>query len=176
MSNADHATVRKQRGFRDRNRDKPVLSVLPEKYAEWYLEFCPTGDATRSDLAAAFVEHAREAAERYAETERYSRPVGWETWRRDPKSRAWMREHKAHRRAWAKAIDLLWEFSEGEQVDADALREALVRESIRRHWQGTRRARHEESAFCKAARLVREMADLDRMAEVRREAVHEDYR
>ena len=172
----DDVDVQKQRGFRERNPEKPVLSLTADRYAKWYLAFCPTGEATRSALAEEFVARARDAAEEYVEMERCSRPDWWNDFTRDPESRAWMREHLAHRQAWAVAIDLLWHYSDDEQVDAHAIREALVRQSLRRHREGTRRARHEETAFCTAARIVRETAGLERMPEARRAAIREDYR
>jgi hypothetical protein len=169
-------SVQKQRGFRERNPGKPVLSILADRYAKWYLEFCPTGDTTRSELAEVFFENAREAAEDYVDMEECSRPAVWNDYTRDPESRHWMHKHFDERQAWAKSIDLLWTFSDGEDVDADALREALVRMSLRRHRDGNRRDRNEEHIFVKAAGIVREKAGLDRMTDARREAIHEDYR
>jgi len=169
-------SVQKQRGFRERNPGKPVLSILADRYSKWYLEFCPTGDTTRSELAEAFFENAREAAEDYVDMEECSRPAAWNDFTRDPESQMWMHKHFDERQAWAKSIDLLWTFSDNEDVDADALREALVRMSLRRHRQGSRRDRNEEHVFVKAAVVVREKAGLDRMTDARREAIHEDYR
>lgn len=169
-------SVSKQRGFRERSPDKPVLGMLADRYSEWYLEFCPTGETTRSELAEVFFEKASVAAERYVEMEECSRPDVWNDYTRDPESKMWMNKHYDERTAWAKSIDLLWQFSEGEDVDADALREALVRMSLRRHRQGSRRDRNEEHIFVKAAGIVRERAGLDRMADAREEAIHEDYR
>lgn len=169
-------SVQKQRGFRERNPDSPMLSILADRYSEWYLEFCPTGDTTRSELAEVFFEKASEAARDYVDMEECSRPDWWNDYTRDPESRMWMHKHFDERQAWAKSIDLLWTFSEGEDVDADALREALVRMSLRRHRQGSRRDRNEEHIFVKAADVVREKAGLDRMTDARREAIHEDYR
>lgn len=166
----------KQEGFRDRNPDQPVVSMLTDRYSKWYLEFCPTGDTTRSELAEVFFENAREAAEDYVDMEECSRPAAWNDFTRDPESRMWMHKHFDERQAWAKSIDLLWTFSEGEDVDADAFREALVRMSLRRHRQGSRRDRNEEHIFVKAADVVREKAGLDRMTDARRQAIHEDYR
>lgn len=168
-------SVSKQRGFRERSPDKPVLGMLADRYSEWYLEFCPTGDTTRSELAETFFEKASEAARDYVEMEECSRPDWWNDYTRDPESRHWMHKHFDERQAWAYAIDLLWQFSEGEEVDADALREALIRMSLRRHRQG-RRGRNEEHIFVKAAGIVRENAGIDRMTDARREAIHEDYR
>lgn len=169
-------SVSEQRGFRDRNADRPVLGMLADRYSKWYLEFCPTGDTTRSELAEVFFEKASEAAERYVEMEECSRPGVWNNFARDPESRMWMNEHYDERTAWAKSIDLLWQFSNDQDVDADALREALIRMSIRRHRQGSRRARNEEHIFVKAAGVVREKADLVRMSDARQEAIREDYR
>lgn len=87
-----------------------------------------------------------------------------------------MNKHYDERTAWAHSIELLWKFSDGESVDADALREALVRMSLRRHRQGSRRDRNEEHIFVRAAGIVREKASLDRMTDTRHEAIHEDYR
>lgn len=169
-------SVQKQRGFRERSPDKPVLGMLADRYSEWYLEFCPIGDTTRSELAETFFEKAREAARDYVDMEECSRPAPWNDFTRDPESRHWMHKHFDERQAWAKSIDLLWQFSDGEDVDADALREALVRMSVRRHRQGSRRDRNEEHIFVKAAGIVREEADIDRMDESRRKAIHKDYR
>jgi hypothetical protein len=165
-----------QHQTRSRRRDeKPVLSLLADRYA-MRMEFQPTGDASRDELAEAFVSNARSAAERYVEMEECSRPAAWNDFTRDPESRHWMNKHFDERQAWAKSIDLLWRFSEGEDVDADALREALVRMSLRRHRDGSRRDRNEEHIFVKAAGIVREKAGLDRMAEPRREEIGRDYR
>ena len=46
----------KQRGFRERSPDKPLLGMLADRYSEWYLEFCPTGETTRSEVAETFFE------------------------------------------------------------------------------------------------------------------------
>jgi len=165
-----------QRRYRERNPNDPVLNLLADRYAKWYLEFCPTGDATRSEIAEQFFEHAREAATRYVEMERASRPDVWNDYTRDPGSRMRMNKHYDERTAWANSIDLLWQFSEGDAVDADALREALVRMSIRRHRAGHRRDRNEEHIFVKAAEIVRETAGLDRMPDARNDALYEDYR
>jgi hypothetical protein len=165
----------KQQGFRERNPDKPVLGILGDRYSEWYLEFCPTGEATRSEFAEVFFENASEAAERYVEMEECSRPDWWNEYTRDPESKMWMNKHYDERTTWAKSIDLLWQFSDGEDVDADALREALIRMSFRRHRQGSRRDRNEEHIFVKAAKIVREKADLERMTEQRETSIHEDY-
>lgn len=169
-------SVQKQLGFRDRNPGEPVLSILADRYAKWHLEFCPTGDTTRSELAEVFFENAREAAENYVDMEECSRPAAWNEFTRDSESRMWMNKNYDERTAWAKSIDLLWKFSERQEVDADALREALVRMSLRRHRSGSRRDRNEEHIFVKAAGIVREKAGLDRMTDARREAIHEDYR
>jgi hypothetical protein len=150
--------------------------MLGKSYAEWYLEFHPTGETSRSELAEVFFEKASEAAREYVEMERVSRPDWWNHFTRDPESRHWMHKHMDERKAWAEAIDLLWQFSDGEDVDADALRESLVRMSLRRHGEGTRRARNEEHIFVKAADIVRERAGLERMSDQRRHAIHGDYR
>lgn len=164
----------KQQRYRERKPDRPVLGLLAERYSRHYLEFTPTGDTTRSELAEEFFENARKAAERYVEAERWSRPDVWNDWTRDPESRHWMETHLDHRRAWAKAIDVLWHFSDGQDVDADALQEALVRYSLRRHREG-RRGRNQEHIFVKAAGIVREKAGIERMSEARFEAVQADY-
>lgn len=169
-------SAEKQHRIRQRNPDKPVVSRSLRRYSEWYLEFHPTGDTTRSELATVFFEKARQAAEDYVDMEQCSRPAPWNDFTRDPESRHWMHKHLDERRAWAKAIDLLWGFSDGEDVDADALREALVRMSLRRHSAGTHRDRNEEHVFVQAAKIVREKAQLDQMPEARREAIHEVYR
>lgn len=166
----------KQRGFRERNPDQPVLSTLVDRYSKWYLDFCPTGETTRSELAEIFFENARDAAERYVEMEECSRPAAWNDFTRDPDSRRWMHKHMDERKVWAKNIDLLWEFSDGEDVDADALREAMVRLSLRHHRQGSLRDLNKEHFFVEAAGIVREKAGLDRMPEARRDAIGEDYR
>lgn len=173
---ASHGSRSEQQRLRNRNEDKPLLSITADRYAEWYLEFHPTGGARRSDLAGVFFENASEAAREYVDMEECSRPDWWNDFTRDPESRRWMNKHHDERRAWAKSIDLLWQFSDGDDVDADALREALVRVSLRRHRNGTRRDRNEEHIFVKAARIVREQAGLERMAESRRKAIHADYR
>lgn len=166
----------KQRRFRSRREDKPVLSLRADRYAEWYIEFCPTGDATLSEIAEVFFENARDAAESYVEMEACSRPDWWNDWTRDPESRMWMHKHLDERRAWAKSIDLLWQFSDGGAVDADAFREALVRMAIREHRHGSRRGRNREHAYLKAASIVREKAGVERMSDARSEAIHGDYR
>lgn len=169
-------TVTKQRKVRQRRSDKPLLSLSGRRYSEWYLEFHPTGNTTRSELAETFFEKARDAARDYVDMEACSRPAAWNDFTRDAESRMWMNKHYDERKAWAESIDLLWQLSDGENVDADALREALVRMSLRRHRQGSRRDRNEEHIFVKAARIVREKAGLDMMADAREEAIHEDYR
>lgn len=169
-------SVSEQRGFRERSPDKPVLGMLADRYSKWYLEFCPTGDTTRSELAEIFSERAREAAKSYVKMEECSRPDWWNDYTRDAESRMWMNKHFDERTAWAKSIELLWNFTEGEDVDADALREALVRMSFRRHRQGRRRDRNEEHVFAKAAEVVREKAGLERMSDARHEAIRRDYR
>ena len=168
--------VQKQRNLRERNPGKPLLSVTADRYSKWYLEFCPTGNTTRSELAEVFFDHAREAARDYVNMKELGSPVPWEDCTPNPKIRHWRHKHLDERQAWAKSIDLLWTFSEGQDVDADALREALVRMSLRRHQDGTHRARNEEHIFVTAASIVREKAGLDRMADAREEAIHEDYR
>jgi hypothetical protein len=165
----------KQRRFRERSPEKPVLALTADRYSEWYLEFCPTGEATRSEIAEVFFKKASVAAERYVEMEQSSRPDVWNEYTRDPQSRMWMNKHYDERTAWAKSIDLLWQFSDGQDVDADALREALVRMSLRRHRDGNHRDRNEEHVFVKAGRIVREKADLGRMTEQREKTIHEDY-
>lgn len=165
----------KQVRIRERNPDRPVLGLLRDRYSERYLEFCPTGDATRSELAEVFFENAREAARNYVEMEEVSRPDWWNDWTRDPESRHWMYKHLDERKAWARAIDYLWRFSDGEDVDNDALREALIREALSQHRQG-RRGRNEESALVKAAGIVREKAGLERMSDERSEEIYGDYR
>jgi|AntDeeMetagen681_2_1112603.scaffolds.fasta_scaffold02115_4 hypothetical protein len=159
---------------RTRDPEKPVVGLLANRYAEWYMGFQPIGNAARTELAEVFVEKARDAARRYVEMERVSRPACWNDWTRDPESRHWMHKHFDERQAWARSIELLWEFSDGEEVDADALREALVRHSLRFHRQG-RRGRNEEHVLVKAAGIVRDTAGLDRMSDARREAIHSDY-
>jgi len=177
MSETDQETAEgQQRRFRNRSPEKPVLSILPDRYGKYYLDFCPTGDATRSEIAEEFFEKARKAARDYVDMEEASRPADWNDFHRDAESRMWMHKHEDERVAWGRSIDLLWTFSEGEDVDADALREALIRMSYRRHEAGTRRDRNEEHIFVKAANIVREKAGLDRMPEGRRQAVRGDYR
>jgi len=171
----DEIDVGEQRRYRERSPEKPVLGMLADCYAEWYLDFCPTGDTTRTELAEVFFEKAREAAERYVEMEECSRPAAWNDWTRDPESRHWMEKHLDERRAWAQAIDYLWQYSRGETVDADALREALIRQSFRCHSRGGRRDRNEEHIFVKAAGIVREKAGLDRMPDARSDAARRDY-
>jgi hypothetical protein len=176
MSTTDTTDIEKQRRLRKRSPEKPRLNLLADRYAEWYLDFCPTGDTTRSELAAEFFEHAAEAARRYVEIEECSRPAPWNGYTRDPESQMWMHKHIDRRKAWAKAIDLLWQYSDGDEVDADALREALVRMSLRRHKDGSRRDRNEEHVFSKAAGIVRDRAGLSRMHDDRDKAVEQDYR
>jgi len=175
-SSEELSVTTKQRRFRERSPEKPVLSILPDRYGKYYLEFCPTGDATRSEIAEVFFEKARKAAKSYVEMEEASRPAAWNDFHRDAESRMWMHKHEDERVAWGRSIDLLWTFSEGEKVDADALRESLIRMSYRRHEAGTRRDRNEEHIFVKAAGIVREKAGLDRMPEPRSQAVRGDYR
>jgi len=157
-----------------RRQGTPIVGPLCDRYRRHHSHEA-TGDATRSELAEVFFEHAREAAEDYVEMERCSRPDWWNDWTRDHESLMWMREHLDERKAWAKAIDLLWRFSDGETVDADALREALIRMSFRRHRAGTRRDRNEEHIFVKAAGIVRDRAELDRMSDARHDEIFEDY-
>lgn len=175
QTNTDTNHTEQQR-FRKRSPDKPVLGMLAERYSEWYLEFCPTGETTRSELAEVFFSEASEAAERYVEMEECSRPDVWNDFTRDAESKMWMHKHFDERTAWAKSIDLLWEFSDSDAVDADALREALLRMSFRRHSRGNRRDRNAEHIFVKAASVVREEANLDRITEARQSAIRGDYR
>lgn len=176
MSTSDTTDIEKQRRIRQRSPDKPRLNLLADGYAEWYLDFCPTGDTTRSELAAEFFEHAAKAARRFVEIEEASRPAPWNGYTRDAASRRWMHKHRDHRQAWAKSIDLLWQYSDDDAVDADALREALVRFSLRRHNAGSRRDHNEEHVFSKAAHIVRDCGGLSRMHDERYKTVRGDYR
>ena len=176
MSTTDTIDIEKQRQLRKRSPEKPRLNLLADSYAEWYLDFCPTGDATRSEFAGVFFEHAAEAATAYVEIEESSRPAPWNGYTREAGSRRWMYKHYDHREAWAKTIDLLWQYSDGDAVDADALREALVRMSLRRHNAGSRRDHNEEHIFSKAAHIVRDRAGLSRMHDERYKSVRDDYR
>jgi len=172
MSETDEqATVinRSEQRYRDRQPEVPVVSLVADNYALHR-------EATRTALAKKFAEHAAEAARRYVEMEECSRPAAWNDFTRDSESRYWMNKHMDERKAWAKALDLLRTFSDGQDVDADALREALVRMSLRRHKAGSRRDRNEEHIFVKAAEIVRETAGIDRMNEPRRKEVRGDYR
>ena len=169
-------SLSERRGVRDRKPDNPVVGMLCDRYAEWYMDFRETGEATRSELAAVFFEKAADAAREFVEMEECSRPAPWNDYTRDPRSKHLMDKHYDERRAWAKAIDLLWTFSEDDAVDADALQEALLRMSFRRHASGHRRDRNEEHIFVKAAGIVREKAGIERMTDARSKDVRGDYR
>lgn len=161
---------------------EPRCSITADKHGVRE-PFRETGDATRSELAEAFVEKTREFAAR-VEDEHQS-PL-WECRWEFPEVERRAREYTCRREAWAKALDLLWAFSDGETVDADALREALVRQSLRRYHSaedarksGKAYWRHisaEETEFCRAASLVEELAGLEDMTDDRRDTIYEEYR
>lgn len=146
--------------------------------------FRRTDGVTRSELAEQFVEQSADYARRYAEIEEASRPAYWNDYQRDWESQRHMAEDRGQREAWAEAIDLLWTFSDGEDVDADALREALTRKSMRSYERAREERRHSkywfvlnsrESAFSRASTLVREEAGLETYSEKELDTIREQY-
>lgn len=139
---------------------------------------------TRSELAEEFVEQSADYARRYAEIEEASRPAYWNDYQRDWESQRHMAENRGQREAWAEAIDLLWTFSDGEDMDADALREALTRKSMRSYERAREERRHSkywfvlnarESAFSRASTLVREAAGLESYSETELDMIRKQY-
>lgn len=171
---ASDSDLSEQRRYRERSPEKPRVGYLGESYAEWYLGFCPTGDVTTSALAETFAEKARQQANEQRELAEVLDMAD----ERDHTQQALYdhsREAYHKRRAWGVALARLWRFSEGDAVDADALRESLLREGLRRHQRG-RHGRDEEHVLVKAAGIVRKKAGLDRMPDERRAAYRSDYR
>lgn len=146
--------------------------------------FQPADGVTRSQLAEQFVEKSTHHAETYADIEEASRPAYWNDYQRDGESERIMAESRGKREAWAEAIDLLWTFSDGETVDADALREALTRKSLRSYEQARETRRHShywfivnarETAFSRASTIVREAADLNQYSESDLTTIRKEY-
>jgi len=146
--------------------------------------FDATPGASREALRVAIVTHCRRAADRVTSEREVGAPAEWNDHVRPWASRRRLAEARGEREAWATALDRLDAFTRGEAVDADALREALLRASIR---AGERardlprgdvrwfRARERERELARAAAVVADQSDLDRYSDADRAALRREY-
>lgn len=146
--------------------------------------FEATEDVTRTKFAVEFVSKCRTFADRVIEERDLGAPEYWNDYQRPWASKRRLSEYRAQREAWGEALDLLFVFSQGEFVDADALREALTRKSLRAYEQSRDAKRHSrhwfaasarESAFSKASSMVYGRSPIDAYSERELDLLRNEY-